>query len=96
MNYESSVQVSFWYGNSLEAYRSDRVENFTLQPDRQWHDRQPVWLLGHLTVEPVGEGGGDGGGASTGLLVAGGAAAVLVVGGVIFWMVRRKNAGDVE
>ncbi|MGO1406745.1 MAG: ABC transporter substrate-binding protein [Agrococcus casei] len=95
MNYEASVQIAFWYGNQLEAYRSDRVGDFTLQPTDNGviMNQSGYWAL--WSAEPLGDGSG-GGGASTGLLVAGGAAAVLVVGGVIFWMVRRKNAGDVE
>lgn len=96
MNYEASVQVSLWYGNSLEAYRSDRFENFTMQPADGGIIANQAGYWGYMTVEPVGEASGSDGGASTGLLVAGGAAAVLVVGGVIFWMVRRKNAADVE
>ena len=95
MNYESSVQVAFWYGNQLEAYRSDRVDNFTLQPSDGGviMNQSGYWAL--WSAEPVGDGSG-GGGPATGLLVAGGVAAVLVIGGVIFWMVRRKNAADVE
>ena len=95
MNYEASVQVALWYGNQLEAYRSDRVGNFTLQPGENGviMNQTGYWAL--WSAEPLGDGAG-GGGAATGLLVAGGVALVLVVGGAIFWMVRRKNAADVE
>ena len=58
MNYESSVQVSLWYGNSLEAYRSDRFENFTLQPADGGIITNQAGYWGYLTVEPVGEGSG--------------------------------------
>ena len=69
--------------------------DFTLQPTDNGviMNQSGYWAL--WSAELLGDGSG-GGGPSTGLLVAGGAAAVLVVGGVIFWMVRRKNAGDVE
>lgn len=95
MNYESSVQVAFWYGNQLEAYRSDRVDNFTLQPSDGGviMNQSGYWAL--WSAEPIGEGGG-GGGVATGVLVAGGVVGLLVIGGVIFWFVRRKNAADVE
>lgn len=96
MNYESSVQVALWYPNSLEAYRSDRFDNFTLQPAEDGIIANQAGYWGYMTVEPVGDSQAGGGGASTGLLIAGGVVAVLVVGGLIFWLVRRKNAADVE
>lgn len=99
MHYEASTSVVLWYGNSLEAYRSDRFEGWTLMPTDGGIIANQAGYWGFLTAEPVGEEGSASSGntgASTGLLIAGGVVAILVIGGLIFWFVRRKNAADVE
>ena len=97
MNYEDTVQVATWYGNSLEAYRSDRFENFTLQPADGGIIANQAGYWGYLTVEPVeGAEGSSGQSANTGLFVVGGVVLIVVLGGVVFMLMRRKNSADVE
>jgi peptide/nickel transport system substrate-binding protein len=96
MNYEATPQVSLWYPNSLEAYRSDRVEGFTLQPKKDGIITGQVGYWGFLTVKPV-EGAAAGGTSNqTGLYIAAGAVGVIIIGGVIFAVVRRRKSADIE
>lgn len=97
MNYTDTVQVATWYANSLEAYRSDRFEGFTLQPAKGGIIANQAGYWGYLTVAPVeGSEGSSGQSANTGLYVVGGVALLAAIGGVFFFRNRRKNLTDVE
>lgn len=98
LNYTDTAQIATWYGNSLEAYRSDRFTGWTLQPEDGGIIANQAGYWGFLTVEPV-TGGDDAqaaAGPNVGLIVLGVVIAVIVIGGVIFFVVRRRKSGDVE
>jgi len=100
MNYADTAQIATWYPNSLEAYRSDRFDGFTLQPKDGGIIASQAGYWGFLTVEPVeasdGAAASDSGGVSTGLIVTGVVIGVIVIGAVIFVLVRRRKMADVE
>ncbi|WP_167143018.1 ABC transporter substrate-binding protein [Canibacter zhoujuaniae] len=99
MHYEAATQVTLWYQNQLEAYRSDRFQNFGLQPSKDGVIANHVGYWGYLLVEPVGAADnsadtGNSGGASSVLWIALAVAAVAGIGGLL--AVRKKKAADVE
>lgn len=99
MNYEDVAQINLWYGQSLEAYRSDRFTGFTTQPADNGIIANQAGYWGYYTVEPVSDeassstgDSGPGAGLWIGLgvlVVAAGVVAIVIVR-------RRKTAGDRE
>jgi peptide/nickel transport system substrate-binding protein len=78
----------------LEAYRTDRVGNVTLQCPKPDGDAfcQQVSYEPLLTMAPA-EGGDDGGGSSAGIFIA---IAVVVLGLLAFVFLRRRRGGGRE
>ncbi|MCR2794294.1 ABC transporter substrate-binding protein [Microbacterium sp. zg.Y625] len=97
MNYTDTAQIATWYAHSLEAYRSDRFDGFTLQPKEGGIIASQAGYWGFLTVEPVeGAQQAEEGGVPTGLIVTGVIVALVIAGAVIFVLVRRRKMADVE
>ena len=95
VNYTDTAQIVFWYGNSLEAYRSDRFTNFSLQPEKNGIIANQAGYWGFLTVEPVA-GASENGGVNVGLIIVAVVVALLIVIAIIVAMARRRKAGDRE
>ncbi|WP_282827323.1 ABC transporter substrate-binding protein [Gulosibacter sediminis] len=95
MNYAASVQVAFYYPNQLEAYRSDRFENFTKMPTDNGIIANQSGYWGFMNVTPVGEGGSSGG-SQTGLWIVIGGVAVVAAVVAIVMVTRRKKSADIE
>lgn len=95
MNYEDAAQVVLWYANGLEAYRSDRFTNFSLQPEKDGIIANQAGYWGFLTVEPA-SGGDAGGGVNVGLIVVGVIVALAVILAIVIAVTRRRRAGDRE
>ncbi|HEX2786227.1 MAG TPA: ABC transporter substrate-binding protein [Ilumatobacteraceae bacterium] len=90
--YEEAPYAVLYKYDELQAFRSDRWENFVRQPDKTG----PVLFTNsspaYLELRPKGGGGSSGGSA---LLWAGlGVAAVAVVGGGFLMRSRRKVSAD--
>lgn len=96
MNYTATAQIVFWYGNSLEAYRSDRFTNFSLQPEKNGIIANQAGYWGYLTVEPVGAASDGGGGVNVGLIIVAVVVALLIIVAIVIAMARRRKAGDRE
>lgn len=93
--YEARVNYPIWYADALEAYRSDRFEGFTLQPEGSGPilGQNGYWgVYGASEVEPGSGGSGAGDGVPGWLLPVGVGAVALVVGGLLLG--RRRSAGD--
>jgi peptide/nickel transport system substrate-binding protein len=98
MNYTATPQIVFWYADGLEAYRSDRVTGFGLQPTDGGIIANQSGYWGFLTVEPVtaaDEAGAGASGPGAGLVI-GIIAGLVVIGGVVLIVVRRRGAADRE
>lgn len=95
MNYTASVQVAFYYPNGLEAYRSDRFENFTKMPTDNGIIANQSGYWGFMNVTPVGE-SGSGGGSQTGLWIVIGGVVVVAAIVVVVMISRRKKSADIE
>ncbi|MCX0277683.1 ABC transporter substrate-binding protein [Brevibacterium sp. CS2] len=95
LNYTDTAQIALWYPQALEAYRSDRFDGFTTQPEADGMIAGQAGYWGFYTVEPVsGESGGESGGLGTGAWIGIGIAVLAGVGVVIFALTRRKSADD--
>ena len=92
---EAAYAVMYKY-DDLQAFRSDRWQNFVRQPA----ETGPVLFTNtspaYVALEPV-DGGDDGGGSSTGIVI-GAVAAVAILGGVgaVLWGRRKKSDDDRE
>lgn len=96
MNYEETPQVALWYGNSLEAYRKDRVTGFTLQPKDTGTISGQSGYWGFLTVEPVEGAQAREGGPKTGIFIALGAVVLVIVVGGAIALARKRKSDDIE
>lgn len=96
LNYTDTAQIATWYANSLEAYRSDRFTGFTLQPKDGGIIANQAGYWAFMTMEPVEGGSDSGAGTPVGLIVVGGVVGLAVIAGIIFLIVRRRRAADVE
>ncbi|QTX05921.1 ABC transporter substrate-binding protein [Agromyces archimandritae] len=99
LHYTDVAQITLWYGKSLEAYRSDRFDGFTLMPEQDGIIANQAGYWGYLTVEPVAEvsdaaATGDGG--MTGVWIGIGAVVVLGAVAAILIVRRRKSADERE
>ncbi|WP_027586811.1 ABC transporter substrate-binding protein [Acidipropionibacterium thoenii] len=95
MNYTDTPQIAIWYGNSLEAYRSDRFTGFALQPSNNGIIANQAGAWGFLEAAPVA-GSTNTSSSHTGLVVGGIVVAVLVIAGVVWLLVRRRHADETE
>jgi peptide/nickel transport system substrate-binding protein len=96
--YDQAAGLVLYYQNSLEAYRSDRLEGFTMQPakDGVLTGQQGYW--GYYTAKPTAEARNGSGRTDYGMvaLALGG---VVVFAGVVIVLVvfrRRATADDRE
>ena len=96
IHYEETPSVTLWYPNQLEAYRSDRFDNFTKQPTDGGAIANQVGYWGYTSVEPVSEAESDSGGIGTGGWIGIGAAVIVVLGGGGWLLSRRKGSDDRE
>ena len=96
IHYEEAPSVTLWYPNQLEAYRSDRFENFTKQPSDGGAIANQVGYWGYSSVEPVSEEETTGGGMGAGGWIGIAAAAIVVLGGGGWLLSRRKKSDDRE
>ena len=95
LNYSDTAQIALWYPQALEAYRSDRFDGFTTQPEADGMIAGQAGYWGFYTVEPVsGEAAGESEGMNIALWVGVGIAVLAGVGGVIYVITRRKSADD--
>lgn len=98
MHYTDVAQITLWYPNSLEAYRSDKFSGFTLQPEENGIIANQAGYWGFLTVDSVQADAAteSKSGPGTGLWIGLGAAAIVIIGGVAFAVNRRKNSAERE
>lgn len=97
MNYTATPQIAIWYANSLEAYRSDRFQDFSYMPKKDGIIANQSGYWGYLTVRAAGdESAAADSGPNVGLIVTGVVIAVIVIGGIVFFLMRRRNSADVE
>lgn len=93
--YEDAPIIALWYPDVMEAYRTDKVAEFTTQPadDGMIMGQTGSWAY-HEAQPAEGEGAG---GTPTGVLVGTGIIILLGAGAVTFIVMRnRKTAGDRE
>ncbi|MDP9463911.1 MAG: ABC transporter substrate-binding protein, partial [Actinomycetota bacterium] len=90
--YEEAAYAVLYKYDDLQAFRSDRWENFVRQPEKTG----PVLFTNsspaYLELVPKGSDGGDGG--SAGLWAGLGGAAVVIAGGSLWFRSRRKERAD--
>ncbi|ADD42866.1 ABC transporter substrate-binding protein [Stackebrandtia nassauensis] len=93
IQYVDAPQVTLYYSNVLEAYRSDRWSGFDTQPADGGMIRGQEGSWGYASATPAA-GGGVGG---SGPLWGGIAAVVVVVAGVgLWWWSRRRRAASAD
>jgi peptide/nickel transport system substrate-binding protein len=90
--YDEAPYAVLYKADNLQAFRSDRWENFVRQPA----ETGPVLFTNTSPayVELRWKGGGSGGGTSTGLWIGVGAAVVIIVAGGLLFRSRRKGSDD--
>lgn len=96
MHYTDVAQITLWYPNSLEAYRSDKFDGFTRQPEENGIIANQAGYWGYLTVDSVQANQSEASGGKTGLWIGLGALVIVIIGGVGFALNRRKSAADRE
>lgn len=95
IHYAAAPSIDFWYGQNLEAYRSDRFTNLTKQPTDGGVITGQSGYWAFYDAKPVTDGGSDSGsGLGAGAWTGIGAAAVIVLGGGAFLATRRKKTAD--
>jgi len=95
LNYTDTAQISYWYANNLEAYRSDRFTGFRTMPAKGGIIANQSGYWGFMDVAPTGS-ASSGSGVNVGLVVTGGVVVVVVVGAIVFFLLRRRRSADVE
>lgn len=93
IHYNDAPSITLWYAKNLEGYRSDRFEDFGLQPSDGGSITNQSGYWGFFEAKPV-SGAKSGGGVPTGVWVGGGIVVLLIIGGVVFAVLRRKSADD--
>lgn len=96
LNYTDTAQVVFWYANSLEAYRSDRFEGFTLMPADGGIIANQAGYWGFTTVAPVSGSASGATARTTGLVVAGVVVLLALLGGGVYTVKKRGKMSDTE
>jgi peptide/nickel transport system substrate-binding protein len=90
--YDEAPYAVLYKADDLQAFRSDRWENFVRQPA----DTGPVLFTNTSPayIELVAKGGGSDGGGSAGLWAGVGIAAVAIAGGGLWFGKRRRGSAD--
>jgi len=99
LNYTDTAQITYWFANGLEAYRSDRFTDFRMMPADGGIIANQSGYWGFKDVAPVAAEDGESAasdGPNVGLIVTGAVIAVIVIGAVIYIVIRRRKSGDVE
>jgi len=99
LNFTDTAQITYWFANGLEAYRSDRFTDFRMMPADGGIIANQSGYWGFKDVAPVSAEDGTApasDGANVGLIVTGVVIALIVIGGVIYFVVRRRKSSDVE
>jgi peptide/nickel transport system substrate-binding protein len=90
--YDDAPYAVLYKQDDLQAFRSDRWENFVRQPDKTgpvlFTNTSPAYL------ELVPKGGGGSSGGSAGLFAGLGVAAVAIAGGGLWFRSRRQESMD--
>ncbi len=90
--YEDAPYAVMYKADNLQAFRSDRWENFVRQPAETgpvlFTNTSPAYL------ELVAKGGSSDSGTSAGLWAGVGVAAIAIVGGGLWFRTRRKGSDD--
>lgn len=90
--YEARVNQPIWYAESLEAYRSDRFDGFTLQPEGEGPILGQNGYWGLYGAEPAsGAAAADDGGLPGWVLPVGGVV-IVAAAGLAFLASRRRSA----
>jgi peptide/nickel transport system substrate-binding protein len=94
--YKAAANNVIWYGDYLEAYRSDRFEPFATQPADGGVIASQNGYWGFYSATPVASStSSTSEGSNTGLVVGISVAVVVVLGAVVFLVIRRrKGAAD--
>lgn len=89
--YDEAPMIFLWYPYVMEAYRTDKVAEFTTQPSSEGMIMGQTGSWAYFEAVPTGEAGG---GTSTGVLI--GVGAVVVAGAAIvgFVLLRRNKTAD--
>ncbi len=99
LNFTDTAQITYWFANGLEAYRSDRFTGFRMMPADGGIIANQSGYWGFKDVAPVSAEDGTApasDGPNVGLIVTGVVIALIVIGGVIYFVVRRRKSTDVE
>lgn len=89
--YEDAPLIFLWYPDVMEAYRTDKVEEFTLQPTEGMILGQTGSWAYHEAQPAEGE---DATGTPTGVLIGVGALVLVGIGVVGFVVIRRRKTAD--
>lgn len=90
--YEDAPLIVLWYPDVMEAYRTDKVEDFTTQPADNGMIMGQTGSWAYHEAQPAEGEGADG--TPTGVLVGVGIIALLGAGVVIFVVIRRRQTAD--
>lgn len=90
--YTEAPIIFLWYPNVMEAYRTDKIEEFTTQPSPEGMIMGQIGAWAYHEAQPAE--GESATGTPTGVLIAVGVALVLGVAIVVFVMVRRRKTAD--
>jgi len=94
-HYDDVAQITLWYPNQLEAFRSDRFTGFTTQPTDGGVIGNQSGYWGFLSAEPAAEAdAGDGEGGLSPIVWVGIGIAVLAGAIGIPLALRRRNSDD--
>lgn len=98
--YENAPIITLFYPKSQEAYRSDRWEPLTVQPQPDGISTQQQGRHGFASIRPKGVEGASSNGSGNGEGLGGGPIAAIMIGGVLIigggaavLIMRRRKAG---
>jgi peptide/nickel transport system substrate-binding protein len=91
--YDDAPYAVLYKYDDLQAFRSDRWENFVRQPEKTGPVLFTNTSPAYLELVPKG-GGGSGGGGSAALWAGAGVAAIAIAGGGLWFRSRRKGSLD--
>ncbi|MFZ2239794.1 MAG: ABC transporter substrate-binding protein [Gordonia amarae] len=97
MNYTATPQIALWYPDMLEAYRSDRFDDFGLQPSDGGIIANQAGYWGFLSARPAsGSGGGGSSSYNTGVILVVAVFAAAIGGGAVYLVMRRRDLDTTE
>ncbi|WP_045076592.1 ABC transporter substrate-binding protein [Psychromicrobium lacuslunae] len=88
--YNSAVNDVIWYANALEAYRSDRFQPFTTQPEKGGVITGQNGPWGYYSATPIGASSTTDGGFNWAWVVI--PVIVVVLAALAFFLLRRRSA----